>query len=106
MSTTLSELNELYPNQILIPVIAAGKLIGYKWPTVRNKVSSGTFPVPIQRESRRVFVKKSDLAAFIDRDLSASAPLSIEQLAPAKPSPGIKRGRGRPRKVAAAKVAA
>lgn len=91
MSTrsTLEQLDQLFPSAILIPVVDAGRVIGFAKSTVHNKLSAGKFPISVQKNGGLCFVRKSDLAAFIDRD-------SL---------PAAKR-RGRPRKVAAAEVAA
>ncbi len=89
MSTSFEYLDQLFPGQLLLPVLDAGHVIGMAKQTVRNKVSDGVFPIPVHHMTGRVYVKKFDLADFID-GLGKSRPR-----------------RGRPPKVApAAEVAA
>ena len=66
-SSTFEYLEQLFPGQLLIPVIDAGHVLGMAKQTVRNKLSDGSFPVTTYFHHNRRVVKKGELAAHIDQ---------------------------------------
>lgn len=68
-------------------------LVGISKQTARNQISSRTFPLPVVRIGRSVFVKAVDLALFLETGVSPCD---------ATAEPAAPRRRGRPRKYAKA----
>ena len=69
-------------------------LVGISPQTARNQVSNRTFPLPLVRIGRSVFVKALDLATFLETGVSPRAASSTTDPAPASQP----RRPGRPRK--------
>jgi hypothetical protein len=63
--------------------------VGISKQTARNQISAKTFPLPLVRIGRSVFVKALDLANFLETGISPRAASEV-QSAPRRP--------GRPRK--------
>ena len=96
ISTTIQILMARFNGQVLIPLVPASESVGIPAQTARNRLSSGTYPMPtVMIESRR-FIHISDLAEFVE---SRRAP----QLA-AEESPREKVRKGRPPKSQSKKV--
>lgn len=68
-------------------------LVGISKQTARNQISARTFPLPLVRIGRSVFVKAVDLAFFLETGVSPCD---------ATAEPAAPRRRGRPRKYAKA----
>ena len=63
-------------------------LVGISKQTARNQVSSKTFPLPLVRIGRSVFVKALDLATFLETGIGPSGAVSQNQSTePRRPGP-------------------
>lgn len=77
-----------FPAQGLIPAVRAGAFIGFAESTTYNRLSAGTFPLPVVKlGGKLVMVRAVDLARFIE---SAAEAAQVPQIALPK------RRRGRP----------
>jgi len=86
MSTLQCLLNR-FDGAMLVRPVAAGLVINMAKPSVYNRVSAGTFPLPLVKTSTGHMVRVSDIADYID---------ALEPIKPiAKPLHG---GVGRPTK--------
>lgn len=66
ISTTIQILMARFNGQVLIPLVPASESVGIPAQTARNRLSSGTYPMPtVMIESRR-FIHISDLAEFVE----------------------------------------
>ncbi|MDR5859446.1 pyocin activator protein PrtN [Halomonas eurihalina] len=60
--------------QVLIPLkVFAKDIMGIELQTARNRISAGTFPVPLTRTGRDPMVHVADAAAYIDAQRDAAA---------------------------------
>ena len=63
---SLDYLQSLFPGQMGIPILSAGKIIGFAEQTTKNKVSQGKFPVQVGRIGKKRIVHILDLAEFME----------------------------------------
>ena len=73
---------------LLVSVDAAAHLLGISPKTIRNRSSTGSFPLPIVKLGGRSLLRLADIHAFV---CGGDAP-------PTSAPVNKKRGRGRPRK--------
>lgn len=72
-SRSLAYLETIFPQQVSLPVLKAGHVMGMAQQTVKNKVHKGKFPVPTFKVGGRRMCLKSDVAAYLDA-LSETTP--------------------------------
>lgn len=63
---SLNDLRERYPNQTMLPAICAGKELGFKPQTTRNKINDGTFPVMTSKLEGKRLVHILNLADILE----------------------------------------
>lgn len=63
---TIDYLESLFPAQVFIRAIAAGRVLGWADQTTRNQIYEKKFPIPTVLLGGQRVVKKIDLANFID----------------------------------------
>lgn len=97
--SALQLLQEAYPNQLRIPLVASAPWVGISAGTARNWVSAGTFPVPTMKlgDLRQVDIR--DLAAYLDGSAEDAGQVSARPATDPDPTPALRRP-GRPRKYA------
>jgi hypothetical protein len=66
ISSTLQILLARFNGQVLIPFVPASESVGIPAQTARNKLSSGTYPIPTVMNGSRRFIHISDLADFVE----------------------------------------
>jgi hypothetical protein len=104
-ASALVILQEHHPQQLKIQLREATRWMGVSSPTARRYILAGTFPIPTVRFGDLHLVDIRDLAAYLDGPAlePESSQLESEQrlTSPAVTVvPPVKRGRGRPRKIA------
>lgn len=96
ITTALTILTSVFPGRALVRMTDAARAIGMAEQTARNKLLSGTFPVPTVTQGRQRLVKLTELAAYID---SLGAPNHASSIpVPQSSSLLTRRGPGRPKK--------
>jgi hypothetical protein len=78
ISQTVQLLLVRFNGQLLIPLVSASEAVGISGQTARNRLSSGTFPIPTRLVESRRFIHISDLANFVD-SLPTSKPTTPER---------------------------
>jgi len=68
---SLDVLKEMFPGQVQLPLLAAGKACGLARQTVKNRCSEGTFPIRVSGEGARRFCHILDVAAYLDEKRGA-----------------------------------
>lgn len=84
---------QAFPGQALIPVIAACHHLGIGYKTARNQICAGKFPLPLIKQGVRNYIPAPALAAYLaDRFSAAGIP---EPDTPAEAQPRRRAGRAR-----------
>lgn len=66
MSQNLAYLETIFPRQAVLPVLKVGEIIGLAPQTVRNRLNSGTFPIPTFSQGSRRMCLKQSVANYLD----------------------------------------
>jgi hypothetical protein len=66
MDSTLELLSARHPSTFNLPILVAGRELGFSPQTTRNRVSLGTFPIQSFLIGSRRYVRIDDLARAID----------------------------------------
>jgi hypothetical protein len=66
LSPTWQYLEALFPRQANVPVLDAGKTIGFAEQTIRNRLHNDNFPIRTFMLGRRRMVLKADLVEYLD----------------------------------------
>ncbi len=98
-SSTLTQLQSLFPNAIMVDAHAMATVLGIAYKTLNNR--GDAFPIRPVRFGRRKLFRIVDIAAYIDGELGIATPeqqnaAAVMDVVPQEPT---KRGAGRPRKV-------
>jgi hypothetical protein len=89
-STTLQILIERFNGVLMVRPVVAGYVVNMAKSSVYNRLSLGTFPLPVVETATGLMVRLSDLATYID-GLTPTMPIRE-----VKPCPSNK---GRPKKI-------
>lgn len=84
----LQLLSERFGGALLVRPVVAGSVINMAKPSVYNRVSAGTFPIPLVETAVGRMVRVADIAAYLD---------SLEPVMPIK-AKGEPKPKGRPTK--------
>lgn len=107
MLSTFDVLIGRFDGRLAVPMIEMAPLLGFSYQTFRNRLCAGaTTTIPTRRICGKHMVVLTDLAAWLDGQTEKRAPatstaMQVVQLAPPDV---VKRGRGRPPKVARVEV--
>lgn len=63
---SLQLLREMFPGQINLPLLDAGKAMGFARQTIKNKVHDGTFPIHVARQGGMRVCHILNVADYLD----------------------------------------
>ena len=66
LNVTLALLQQIFPNLLVVSAIEAGKVISLAPQTVKNQVSTGSFPIPTYLIGGKRICKITEIADYID----------------------------------------
>jgi hypothetical protein len=102
MLSTFDVLIGRFDGRLAVPVIEMAPLLGFSYQTFRNRLCAGVTTIPTRRICGKHMVILTDLAAWLDGQATsaASEPAEVAGIKDINAAPAVKRGRGRPRKLA------
>jgi hypothetical protein len=86
-----------FPGRVSIPLVEAGKAIGYEQQTCYNLHCKGVFPLKVHKEGKKAMVALTELIRY----LAERSPAANDPQVPAEPK-RVKRVDGRPGRPSAA----